>query len=94
MLSRTLPRPLSRTPARSARFVAILSLLMIGNGAAAACDSYADDMALASVLAAAVREARANGTLWPHGTVTAATGGTGRAAGEVRLAPEPPAVRP
>jgi len=33
------------------------------NGAAWACDSYADDMALASVLARAVAEARAQGAL-------------------------------
>jgi hypothetical protein len=42
-----------------------------------ACDSYDDDMSLASVLAQAVSEARANGTL-PGGTLPGGTlpGGT------------------
>jgi hypothetical protein len=45
------------------RMAAALLLLLTLTTSAQACDSYADDMALASVLARAVAEARAQGSL-------------------------------
>ena len=42
---------------------ALLLLALAGGGTARACDSYADDMTLAAVLARAVAEARAQGAL-------------------------------
>jgi hypothetical protein len=49
---------------------ALLLLAFAGAGTARACDSYADDMALAAVLARAVAEARAQGAL-PGGATAA-----------------------
>jgi hypothetical protein len=45
------------------RIAAALLWLLTLDATARACDSYQDDMALASVLARAVAEARAEGTL-------------------------------
>jgi len=53
------------------RIAAALFWVLTLNTAAQACDSYADDMALASVLARAVAEARAQGAL-PRAATTAA----------------------
>jgi hypothetical protein len=57
-----------------------------------ACDSYDDDMSLASVLAQAVREARANGTL-QGGTLQGGTlqGAEAKALASRAGAPEQPA---
>ncbi|HEU0158699.1 MAG TPA: hypothetical protein VFR00_05285 [Hyphomicrobiaceae bacterium] len=52
------------------RMAAALGLLLTLATTAQACDSYADDMALASVLARAVAEARAQGALPRLATAT------------------------
>src|SRR5262245_52864563 len=57
-LRRSRLMPLERIAAAT-----LLLLALAGGGTARACDSYADDMALASVLARAVAEARAQGAL-------------------------------
>ena len=54
---------------RRCNLAAALLVIALSATAAAACDSYDDDMSLASVLARAVAEARANGTLQPAGTL-------------------------
>jgi hypothetical protein len=54
---------------RPRNLAAALLVIGLSSTAAAACDSYDDDMSLASVLARAVAEARANGTLQPAGTL-------------------------
>jgi hypothetical protein len=46
----------------------LVLLALAGAGTARACDRYADDMALAAVLARAVAEARAQGALPGAGT--------------------------
>jgi hypothetical protein len=48
---------------RPRQLAAATLLILFSSSAGWACDSYDDDMSLASVLAQAVREARANGTL-------------------------------
>jgi hypothetical protein len=57
----------------------LLLLALAGGGPTHACDSYADDMALASVLARAVAETRAQGAL--PGAETAAPVSEARWAG-------------
>ena len=48
---------------RPPKLAAAALLLALSPSVGSACDSYDDDMSLASVLAQAVSEARANGTL-------------------------------
>src|SRR5262245_60368061 len=77
------PMPLDRIAAAACLW------LLAFPATARACDSYADDMALASVLARAVSEARAQGLLAPR--VTTAATDIARGLGERQ--PEPMSPR-
>ena len=57
---------------RPRKLAAAALLILLSSSAGWACDSYYDDMSLASVLAQAVNQARANGTL-PGGTLSGGT---------------------
>ncbi len=70
---------------RPPKLAAAALLLALSPSVGSACDSYEDDMSLASVLAQAVREARA------HGTLPAAEALASRAGGPEQPAP-PPAI--
>jgi len=51
-------------PLKAASLALAVCLVQGVQGEARACDSYADEASLASVLARAVAEARTNGDLW------------------------------
>ena len=74
---------------RPRTFAATLLVMLLSASAGWACDSYDDDMSLASVLARAVAEARAQGTLH-RGTLHEGTlhEGTLQEAGALAIAPE------
>jgi hypothetical protein len=59
---------------RPPKLAAAALLLALSPSVGSACDSYDDDMSLASLLAKAVSEARANGTLPAAGALASPAG--------------------